>query len=107
MTPDLDAHGAALVAIAVDPPAVSDKLAAHLELGYPLASDEDGAVMKGFGIFDPENEIAWPSIWVIEKDRTISWRWLADVFMERPPASEVLTAVEAVHKATTATPRSP
>jgi peroxiredoxin len=81
---------------------VSDKLAAHLELPYPLASDEDGAVMKSFGIFDPENEIAWPSIWVIEKDHTISWRWLADIYKERPPAAEVVAAVEALFR-----PRSP
>jgi peroxiredoxin len=72
---------------------VSDKLAAALDLAFPIASDEDGAVMKAFGVFDPENEIAWPSIFVIEKDRTISWRWVADVYMKRPPPAEVVAAV--------------
>jgi hypothetical protein len=49
--------------------------------------------MKAFGIFDPENEIAWPSIFLIEQDRTVSWRWLADIYRERPPAADVLAAV--------------
>jgi peroxiredoxin len=90
---DIDAAGAQLVAISVDPPAVSDKLAAGHGFTFPIAADEDGAVMKAFGVFDPENEIAWPSIFVIEKDRTVSWRWIADVYMKRPPASDVVSAV--------------
>ena len=64
-------------------------------------------MIKAFGVWDPENEIAWPAIFVVEKDRTISWRWLADAYQERPPAGDVVAAVEALHRATDLTPRSP
>ena len=90
-----------MVAISVDPPAASAKLAGHLDLGYPLASDESASAIKAFGVYDEENEIAWPAIFVVEKDRTISWRWLADIYKERPPAADIVAAVAALHAATT------
>ena len=43
--------------------------------------------------FDPETEIAWPSIFVVAKDGKIVHRWLADTFSERVATDEVLKAL--------------
>jgi hypothetical protein len=41
-------------------------------------------------VFDPETEIAWPSIFVVGKDGVIVKRWLADTFSERIATDDVL-----------------
>lgn len=88
-----------MVAIAVDPLRAHERLAAHLGLTFPLASDPGHAVIDAFGVFDPENEIAWPAMFTIERDRTISWRWLGDDYKVRPPTADVIAAVDALHRA--------
>jgi hypothetical protein len=45
-------------------------------------------------VLDPDTEIAWPSLYLIDPDQTLSWRWLADTFKERPPIAEVLAAID-------------
>ena len=50
--------------------------------------------MKAFGIFDDETEIAWPSIFVVNADGTISQRWLADTFRERIATADVLRELD-------------
>ena len=79
-----------LVAISVDAPAAGKALAGKLGLSYAIVSDEKAASLKAFGIFDPETEIAWPSIFVVGKDGTIVKRWLADTFTERVATDDVL-----------------
>jgi peroxiredoxin len=77
---------------------VSAKLASGLGITFPLASDEDGVALKAFGVLDPATDIAWPSLYLIESDRTITWRWLADTFRERPEVSEVLAEIDAAKR---------
>ena len=79
-----------LAAISVDAPAAGKALAGKLGLSYPIVSDEKAASLRAFGIFDPETEIAWPSIFVVGKDGTIVKRWLADTFSERIPPEDLL-----------------
>ncbi len=94
--PELTALNTGVVAISVDPPDVSARLHAALRLPFPLASDPDHVALELLGVFDPANEIAWPSMFLIERDRTVSWRSLATTYKERPTTDEVLAAIAAI-----------
>lgn len=94
MLPELEKRQVAVVAISVDPLGVSDKLAAALGLTLPLASDPDHAVIDAYGVFDAENEVAWPAMYLVERDHTIAWRFLGDTYKIRPSREEVLRAID-------------
>ncbi len=85
-----------MVAISVDPTNVSTKLAAGLGLAFPLVSDVKHEPIDAYGVYDAENQISWPAVYVVERDRTISWRFLGSDYKERPPAEEVLRALERI-----------
>jgi len=61
-----------------------------LGLGFPILADPTGAAIKAFGVFDPDTEIAWPSIFIIGKDGTVLKRWLADTYSQRVATDDVL-----------------
>jgi peroxiredoxin len=83
-----------LVAISVDAPGDSKQLADKQSISFPLLSDPEARLTKAFGVYDPGNEIAWPTIFVIDKDGTITWSKHLDQYKVRPAVSEVLAAVD-------------
>lgn len=72
---------------------MSAKLAAAHGLTFPLVSDPQHTAMDGFGVFDVENEIAWPAVYLVERDGTIAWRYLGDSYKVRPTVDEILKVV--------------
>jgi len=68
-------------------------LAGKLGLDFPLIADPDRTLIRGFGVEDQENEIAWPAIYVIGRDGKVAWRWLATSYKERPTADQLLEAL--------------
>jgi peroxiredoxin len=79
-----------LAAISVDEVPTAHAMVTKLGLGYPILSDPAGASLKAFGVFDPDTEIAWPSIFIIGKDGTVVKRWLADTYSQRVATDDVL-----------------
>ena len=62
----------------------------RLGLEFPLASDRDGVLVRRYGTFDAENEIAWPSVFVIDRHGQIAWRSPAQSKQIRPTVREIL-----------------
>ncbi len=97
--PAFAARGAAVVAISVDSVDTSSHLAEGLRLGFPLASDPGHRLIDAFGVFDGETELAWPAIFIVERNvrgDEIVWRWLADTFRQRLATAELLAALDAM-----------
>ena len=70
-------------------------LGEKLGLSFPLLSDPGGTrAIKAFGVFDPDTEIAWPSIFVIGNNRIVLQRWLADTYKERIATADVLAQLD-------------
>lgn len=88
--------GASLVAISVDAPEDSAKLATELGLGFPLLADSDLRVASAYGVAMKGRDIAVPSVFVIAPARTIAWRKVGDDMTDRPTAAEVMAQVKAV-----------
>ncbi|MBI4511628.1 MAG: peroxiredoxin family protein [Deltaproteobacteria bacterium] len=91
------AHGAKVVAISVDPPDVTKKLAGDLGLAFPVLSDPQLSVIRAYGVEDGEKGIAWPSIFVIDGNGRIAWRSLAETYKVRPVPVLILEALETIH----------
>lgn len=85
-----------VVAISVDPVAVNRHLADTLGLTFTVLADPTRAATRAFGVEDAENEIAWPAIFVVDRDGTVAWRWLADGYRERIATPEVARALDAL-----------
>ncbi len=92
---ELAARKAAVVAISVDSAETDEHLAQGIKLSFTLLADQGHRVIEQFGVFDSDTEIAWPSVFVIDHDGKIAWRWIADDLAKRPTAVELLAALDA------------
>jgi len=73
---------------------VSEKLAAAHALTLPLVSDPAHTAIDAFGVYDAENEVAWPAVYLVARDGTIAWRFLGDTYKVRPTIAELLRALD-------------
>jgi peroxiredoxin len=92
---DLAAAHAAVVAISVDSAETDEHLAEGEKLSFTLLADQGHRVIDAFGVFDSDTELAWPSIFVIDHDGTIAWRWLATDAHTWITAASVIAAMPA------------
>ena len=81
--------------MAVDPPERARELARRLGLGYPLLADPERQVIRAFAVEDAENGVAWPAIFLLDADRKVLWRSLAESYKVRPASALVLEALDA------------
>ncbi len=82
-----------IVAISVDSPADSQAMIQRLGLTFALASDPDQAVVKAFGVQNPETrELALHAVYVINTNGSIVYRKVA---LRRPVSAELIDAIDA------------
>ena len=93
---DLAARKAAVVAISVDSAETDEHLAQGIKLSFTLLADQGHRVIDQFGVFDPDTEIAWPSVFVIDHTGKIAWRWTATDLGKRVTTAELLAAIDAM-----------
>jgi peroxiredoxin len=92
---DFAQRKAAVAAVSVDSAETDAHLAEGLALTFALVSDPGHRLIEKYGVFDGETELAWPSIFVVDRGGTIRWRWTADDFKKRITTIEVLAALDA------------
>ncbi len=93
------------MALSVDTLSDSKALAQKLELSFPILVDDERALTKQFGLYDPGNDISWPGVYVIQPSGTITWFKTLDGYKTRPPIADILAAIEAGSKADAPAPR--
>ena len=64
-----------------------------LGVQFPLLSDEHRKLIVAYGVFDRENDLAWPAIFLVGRDGKIAWRSLAESKSKRAGVDEILAAV--------------
>ena len=47
---------------------------------------------------DPDNDIAWPAVYIVGADGNIAWRSFEDTYKERVPIEEILAGIAAATK---------
>ena len=67
-------------------------------MAFPLLEDKGLSVTRKYSVADEKNEIAKPSVFVVNKSGEITWKFLGEGPPDRPPTAEVITALEALSK---------
>jgi peroxiredoxin Q/BCP len=95
--------GASIVAISVDPPDRAESVRRELHLPFPILCDTDRRVVREWNIYNSRERsgIAKPSVFLIDRDRTVRYASL-DSIATRVPASEIVRLLESTAQAPTA-----
>jgi len=94
--------GAKVVGISVDTPYSQKVWAEQLGLTFTLLSDFNRQAVKAFGVEDPNFAkgvlpgVAKRSVFILDKDGIIAYRWVSDDPTVEPDYAEVREAVHAV-----------
>jgi len=84
-----------MIALSADSPADGQKVAGELNLTYPILSDVYKNYIRQYGVLHPTENIARPSMFVVNKDGKISWKYVGTEASDRPPIDTVLQQVAA------------
>ena len=89
--------GYSLVGLSYDSVEKLEQFGKKRSIGFPLLSDSDSEVIKAFGILDTKHKegsfaygIAKPTIYIINKDKTIRSVVAEKGYKVRPPIDNVL-----------------
>jgi peroxiredoxin len=85
-----------MIAISADPPAGGQKVAAELNLTFPILSDVYKNYIRQYGVLHPTEGIARPSMFVVNKEGQIAWKYVGTDATDRPPIDTVLQQLAAV-----------
>jgi peroxiredoxin len=89
--------GADILAVAVTATFAQQAFAAKLDIDFPLLSDWDRAVCSSYGVqyssWKGHAGLAKRSIFVIDGDGVIRYRWITQDALVLPDLDEVVTAV--------------
>ncbi len=81
-----------IVAISVDPPAVTLPWANEKGLTMPLASDPEQKLIKGFGLVNPDvPELALHAVYIVDEQGKVFYRKIA---RRRAYSNEFIDAVD-------------
>jgi len=93
-----DASHVELVAISVDSPEDSKEFEENKELTMPLLSDPEMKIISAYGVAMKGNDIAVPSVFVVDSSGTIRWFHVGETMMDRPAAEVLLEEAEKLGK---------
>jgi peroxiredoxin len=85
-----------MIAVSADTPADGQKLATELGLSYPILSDVYKTFIKQYGVLHPTEGIARPSMFLVNKDGKVVWKYVGNDATDRPTIDAVLQQVAAV-----------
>lgn len=92
---ELAATGTAIVAVSTDAPADAAALHDRLRLGFAVYSDPELAVITRWGAQDYAQNIAKPSVFVVEPGGAISYRHIGESQTDRPTVDQLLAILKA------------
>ena len=92
---EIRARSATLVAISTDEAPESRFLKLQLRLDFPLLHDEAARVADAYGVRMAIEELAIPSVFVVDRDGAIAWRHVGEYVPDRPTPDAVLAALGA------------
>lgn len=94
--PELRERSASIVGISTDEAPESRFLRLQLKLDFPLLHDEAARVADAYGVRMKIEELAIPSVFVIDRDGGIAWRHVGEYVPDRPTPDAVLAALDAL-----------
>lgn len=87
------ANNAVALGISLDDAIVQSSTAEKMENKFPLLLDPEGKIVKAFGIFNPEDKLSRPSIYLVGSDHKVLYHYVGKSLQDRPPLTEVMEVV--------------
>lgn len=92
--------GVRLVAVSVDPAQRSRDVVERQHLPFTILADEQARLIRQFGLLHPgggpgDTDIALPAHVLIDRERQIRWKYVADRIQNRLSPQQVLGHVQA------------
>lgn len=91
---ELEALGASVVGISVDPAEDSKTLDEEMKLGIPLLSDADLKVIEAYGLRMARRDIAVPAVYVVGPDGVVAFSYVGENVKDRPSADRIVAEVK-------------
>jgi peroxiredoxin len=87
-----------VIAVSVDPPAESQRLAQAEDLRFPILADSELALIRALGLVHPGGspaggDIAVPAMLLVEAGGRVRWRHRAGAIQERPDPSDLAAEI--------------
>ena len=88
--------GAEIVALSADPPEQARVTVSELGITYPILSDSSHTHIRAYDVLHPQEGIARPSIFVLDRGGVVRWQYVGMNAADRPPFGDVLEQLRAV-----------
>lgn len=69
---------------------------ADLGLTFPVLSDASRTYIRAYDVLHPEEGIARPSLFIVDREGVIQWQYIGRNAADRPPIETVLDELRAV-----------
>ena len=87
--------------IAQDDPADLKKMAEENGLAFPILHDPEGKTIQAYGLWNEgftHGVVPHPTALVVDRDGNVAWKRVDTDYRQRPPASDLVAAVEALDR---------
>ena len=68
----------------------------ELGITYPILSDSSRKYIRDYDVMHPQEGIARPSVFVLDRDGVVRWQFVSMSAAERPPIADVLEQLRAL-----------
>ncbi len=85
-----------MIAVSADPPAAGQKVAAEMKLEYPILPDPLRNIIRQYGVLHPTEGIARPSLFIINREGRIVWKYIGVDAADRPAMSILFQQLHAL-----------
>ena len=86
--------GAEVVAVSADEGQTADATRKALRLGFPVLSDPEKKVIRLYGILHPDEGIARPTIFIIDRKGFVRFRYIGKDAADRPKTELIVNLLQ-------------
>ncbi len=84
------------MALSADIPAQAVITASELGLTYPILSDSARNFIRAYGVLHPQEGIARPALFIIDRGGMVRWNYVGQSAADRPPIATILEELQAL-----------
>ena len=88
--------GAEIVALSADTPEQARMTVSELGIAYPILSDSSRTYIRAYDVLHPQEGIARPSVFVLDRDGVVRWQHVGMNAADRPAIADVLGQLHAL-----------
>jgi peroxiredoxin len=85
-----------LIALSADPQETARQTVRELNLTYPVLSDSYRNHIRAYDVLHPQEGIARPSVFIVDREGKIRWQFIGMSAGERPAMMTILGQLQAL-----------